>query len=94
MPLRLAHRAGETTAGALEVLRFVTDPSSPKRSAGIGPVSDHVAPATPWPRQGFVPIPNEHRSVSGIDIHPTSGSESPGPRSSSHGRAIHISSGV
>ena len=44
-----------------------------------------VGPATPWPRQGFAGLPNEHRSVSGVGANPTSGSESPGPRVATDG---------
>src|SRR5690606_32932205 len=40
----------------------------------------HVGPATPWPRQGFVALPNEFRSQYGVRANPTSGTECPGPR--------------
>ncbi|HAN98260.1 MAG TPA: hypothetical protein DCQ98_12890, partial [Planctomycetaceae bacterium] len=41
-----------------------------------------VGPASPRPRQGFGALRQTRRSVNGVAVHPTSGSESPGARGS------------
>ena len=82
-PARLEPRACDSDAA--HVSELLERPKSHGRASGttrahVGSEPADVGPATPWPRQGFVALPTTLRSVNGGRAHPTSGSESPGPR--------------
>ncbi|HAN97167.1 MAG TPA: hypothetical protein DCQ98_06930 [Planctomycetaceae bacterium] len=73
LPGLFGSRSHRFPTGLIPALRFGLVESLTRSAPCVGP-------ARPEPRHGFVALPDELRSNNGVEVLPTSGSESPGPR--------------